>query len=162
LRAPPAKLRQDPPFPTTPYLPTAPHTAHRPPPPHTGQCPHARLSPGVVFVLHFSLSPPPAPLPDPPAPKSQVTPTSFSCRAFPHHFAPFTIPVISVITVPPSLSQPSQTPPCSTPYPLLGDQTGRPSVRPLSLGCSLDHPPRGAGAGAARLPRKGREPHVSL
>jgi hypothetical protein len=91
LRAPPAKLHQDPPrFPPPPiYLPAAPHIALLS---HTRS--NARHSP-VVF--HFTAT---CPIARPTS--SQVTPTSFSGRAYPHHCAPFAIPVIPVVVVPPS------------------------------------------------------------
>jgi hypothetical protein len=89
LRAPPAKLHQDPPFPTTPYLPAAPRFAL-----HSRTRSNTRLS-SVVFQFTAT-----CPIARPTS--SQVTSTSFSCHAHPHHCAPFAIPVISVVIVPPS------------------------------------------------------------
>jgi hypothetical protein len=138
LRAPPAKLHQDPPFPTTPYLPAAPHVALL-----SRTRSNARLSPVVFhFTATCSIARPTS---------SQGTPTSFSCRAYPHHCAPFATPVIPVVIVPPSFPSRARHHRVQL-HPLLRDQT--PS-RPPPLGLSLDHPPRGAGAGAARPPRKG-------
>jgi hypothetical protein len=57
-----------PPFPTTSYLPTAPHT-YRPPFPHSLQ------SPMPVTRPSYSISPPLASLPDPPAPMSLPFPS---------------------------------------------------------------------------------------
>jgi hypothetical protein len=128
LRAPPAKLHQDPPFPTTPYLPAAPHTAlisrtHS----------NARHSPVIARPT-----------------SSQGTPTSFSCRACPHHCAPFAIPAIPAVIVPPSFPSRARHHRVQL-HALLS-----PSARPLlPLGLSLDHPPRGVGAHAARPPRRG-------
>jgi hypothetical protein len=64
LRAALAKLHQDPPFPTTPYLSAAPHIALL----------SRTRSNARATRPSYSISPPPAPLPDPPAPKSLPLP----------------------------------------------------------------------------------------
>jgi hypothetical protein len=65
----------------------------------------------------YAISPPLASLPDPPAPKSLPLPSPVA--AYPHHCAPFAIPVIPVARCHRSsvVSQPSQAPPCPTPSP---------------------------------------------
>jgi hypothetical protein len=106
LRAPPAKLHQDPLLPTTPYIcPLRPISPSFP-----------ALTPMPVTRPSYSISPPPASLSGPPAPKSHshflllpCIPTSLrsfcnSCLSCCHHSS-------SVV------SQPSQTPPCPTPPP---------------------------------------------
>jgi hypothetical protein len=116
LRAPPAKLHQDPPFPATPYLPAAPRVALL-----SRTRSNTRLSP-VVF--HFTAT---CPIARPTS--SQITSTSFSCHAYPHRCAPFAIPVIPVVTVPPPFPSRARHHRVQL-QPLLRDQT-RPSVRPL-------------------------------
>jgi hypothetical protein len=107
LRAPPAKLHQDPRF----------------PPPHI--CPLRSISPSFPALTpmpatrsSYSISPPLASLPDPPSTSSQVTHSHFlllSC--IPASLRSFCKSCHSRCHRSSVVSQPSQTPPCPTPSP---------------------------------------------
>jgi hypothetical protein len=60
---------------------------------------------------------------------SQVTPTSLSCRVYPHHCAPFVIPAIPAVIVPPSFPSRARHHRVQL-HPLMRG-TRRPSARPL-------------------------------